>query len=224
MTCGGKQVHTWPAYGPRWSEAVPQCRQLVRDVVRKAKVWNMLLGVQMFYDWREASFGCKLIELNLRPHDWPMLADHSWSMRHAPEDYFDYGAAMLYLAFDLDPSPLRLRVPPEYSSAVIALCPVSTSRQHFGTGGIFTHEQLYHTWIHEKACEVKIAPSSDEALEQLTKWPCLNGPEVHSVGTELENLCLRELNRGEAWWSVDTNLLKTDVRLFAKPKVANREL
>jgi hypothetical protein len=94
MTCGGKVTSTWPASAPGWEAAKPQCRALVDSVVASGGVWNSLVGVQLFYDWRTDSptYGCRLVEMNPRPHDWAMLADHSWSLRHGGADYFDYGA------------------------------------------------------------------------------------------------------------------------------------
>jgi hypothetical protein len=46
-----------------------RCDALVGRVVRSTHVHNRIVGVQLMFDWRrdEPSFGCHLIEVNVRP-------------------------------------------------------------------------------------------------------------------------------------------------------------
>ena len=70
MECDGKMGHTFPAYAPGWDKEVQsRCTALVQQVVAKAGLYNAVVGVQLFYDWRNPEAGCSLIELNPRPVD-----------------------------------------------------------------------------------------------------------------------------------------------------------
>ena len=215
MTCDGELLHTWPASAPGWEAAEPSCRKLVERVITAAGVWNTLAGVQLMYDWREGSptHGCRLVELNPRPHDWAMLGNHGWGIRHGGNDYFDYGAAALYLAFDIDPTPLRLERPPEYASAVALKCSSHGEHEYFGTGGIFTYAQFMRAVMREPNCDVKIAPTSSQAREALRGgWPCLEGPKMLPLGPKLEKLCLEEIGQdGVSFWWIDSEQMKSDV-------------
>jgi hypothetical protein len=53
---------------------VHKCDALVRRVVAVLGAFNMVLGVQLMYDYRGEG-SCHFIEVNPRPHDWSMLSD-----------------------------------------------------------------------------------------------------------------------------------------------------
>ena len=229
MFCDNKMASTFPTYAPGWDEQVQsRCTALVHQVVAKAGLYNAVVGVQLFYDWRDPEAGCSLIELNPRPHDWAISADHSWNIRRGSENYFDYGAAMLYLAFDLDPAPLRLSVPSVYRSAVAMVCPMPTDkgRTTLGTGGVFDYKQFMALATGEAQgtdCDISIAPTPAKAAAGLIAgggWPCLAGPNHLPLGPELEQLCFHEITASPSWWWIDTKLLKKDVHAVCRPKRA----
>lgn len=223
MACDGKVASTFPMHAPGWNDAAhARCKALVEHVVEKAGLYNAVVGIQLFYDWRDPEAGCSLIELNPRPHDWAIAADHSWNIRRGSDDYFDYGAAMLYLAFDLDPAPLRLSVPAAYSSAVALVCPMDNT----GSGGVFNYKQFMSLATNAAACEVSIAPTPAKAVDGLPagEWPCLDGPTHLPLGLDLERLCMQEIKSKMSFWWINTKLLRKDVHEVCRPLDAPKHL
>ena len=67
------------------------------QVVEKSGLYNAVVGIQLMYDFTKPGGSCSLIELNPRPHDWAITADHSWNIRRGSVDYFDYGFVHMFL-------------------------------------------------------------------------------------------------------------------------------
>lgn len=98
-------------------------------------------------------------------------------------------AALLYLAFDLDPAPLRISVPAAYSSAVAMTCPIQgpTKKDYLGTGGVFNYKQFMDlvrvSSIHCISCQQggrgDIAGTGFIAL---FSGPVLITPQQHPLG------------------------------------------
>ena len=99
---------------------------------------------------------------------------------------------MLYLAFDLDPAPLRLSVPPAYSSAVAMVCPMPTDgKSSFGTGGVFNYRQFMALAAGSNDddtkgtdCDISIAPTPAKAVAGLVA-ACVSAPDyLHPDGED----------------------------------------
>ena len=129
---------------------------------------------------------------------------------------------MLYLAFDLDPAPLRLSVPPAYSSAVAMVCSMPTDgKTSLGSGGVFNYKQFMSlaTGLAKGAdCDISIAPTPAKAAAGLVAggWPCLAGPTHLPLGRKLEQLCMHEIKSSLSFWWINTKLLKKDIHEVCK--------
>jgi len=208
-TCGDKLVHTFPAYWPSLDTAArKQCDQLVQKTVAMLQVRNMVLGIQLLFDWRrdEPTFGCSFIEANLRPHDWDILTDHSFGVRHYKR-WFDYGAVSLSLAFDQDPRSLIVESPPAFQSQLISSCPLNQT----GANGFMDQKSLYKAWTTNPACTFAVDHDPAEAFARVEHaLPCLKGPIVLAPGDEMRKLCHNQIDEGFFWWS-DNAALNEDI-------------
>eukprot|EP00658_Telonema_sp_P-2_P072786 TRINITY_DN61877_c0_g1_i1.p1 TRINITY_DN61877_c0_g1~~TRINITY_DN61877_c0_g1_i1.p1 ORF type:complete len:330 (+),score=45.94 TRINITY_DN61877_c0_g1_i1:161-1150(+) len=214
-SCNKKMVHTFPAHAPGLDQNMKsKCNRLVGEIVTKMKIWNMVVGVQLMYDWRLSSpqFGCQFIEVNFRAHDWDIISDHSFGSRHFRR-WFDYGAVSTYLALDLDPTPLIWKSPPAYSSGLVVICPLSET----SAGGFMSHKQLYQSWMKQPKCKFAVAETVGKAyVKVVEEMPCVDGPVVHDVGPDLERICVADLRKDLFWWSNGTAILK-DIQALNNP-------
>eukprot|EP01094_Clydonella_sp_ATCC50884_P023805 TRINITY_DN5791_c0_g1_i6.p1 TRINITY_DN5791_c0_g1~~TRINITY_DN5791_c0_g1_i6.p1 ORF type:complete len:604 (-),score=127.65 TRINITY_DN5791_c0_g1_i6:239-2050(-) len=99
-----------------------ECDQLLAEVAEAAGLWNMYAGFHVMIDWRSDTPSCQLVEVNPRPPaNVDMFFDtHFRSSHHAM--LFHPGAVLLYLALDLDPSPLFSHTnPAQHSTLMLSL-------------------------------------------------------------------------------------------------------
>eukprot|EP01094_Clydonella_sp_ATCC50884_P023802 TRINITY_DN5791_c0_g1_i2.p1 TRINITY_DN5791_c0_g1~~TRINITY_DN5791_c0_g1_i2.p1 ORF type:complete len:595 (-),score=120.31 TRINITY_DN5791_c0_g1_i2:239-2023(-) len=99
-----------------------ECDRLLAEVVTATGLWNMYASFHVMIDWRRDSPSCQLVEVNPRPPaKAAMFYDtHFRSSHHAM--LFHPGAVLLYLALDLDPSPLFSHTnPAQHSTLMLSL-------------------------------------------------------------------------------------------------------
>ena len=226
QACGERMVSLFPAYWPGIEEQrldtgltgryhpgrrVHKCDALVRRVVAMLGAFNMVLGVQLMYDYRGEG-SCHFIEVNPRPHDWSMLSDQGFAVRHF-SSHFDYGAVGLFLALGLDPSPhLIHRVPVAARAAFASVCPLNLT----GAGGYMSHDAVEKAWMAEGGCHaITSRPTPREAWEAVEKeLPCQGGGAGEAafldVGPELKRQCRENMEEDWFWWT-DKALLLGDL-------------
>ena len=78
------------------------CDQTVRDTVRGLELQQGVFGMQLVLD---DMMGCALLEINLRPHGWPLLYETTWQAYFS--DLWGYGEMSLLLAVGAPKAELR---------------------------------------------------------------------------------------------------------------------
>eukprot|EP01094_Clydonella_sp_ATCC50884_P015547 TRINITY_DN2613_c0_g1_i1.p1 TRINITY_DN2613_c0_g1~~TRINITY_DN2613_c0_g1_i1.p1 ORF type:complete len:621 (+),score=217.22 TRINITY_DN2613_c0_g1_i1:38-1864(+) len=173
------------------SRAVTQkCDEVVREVAAGAGAWNLFGGAQLMVDWKDPSGSCRLVELNLRPHA-------TMGKTHDPRSYvsryphvFDSGAVVLYLALDVDPSPLITRANPAQHSSILLQCRAPTD----GNRGFLATSEY---WNHENRCAVtaRASPWAMAATPELAKFQC-SEDETNLVPLMVSRICSQSLHWG----------------------------
>uniref|UniRef100_A0A7S3X0V6 ATP-grasp domain-containing protein n=1 Tax=Emiliania huxleyi TaxID=2903 RepID=A0A7S3X0V6_EMIHU len=96
----GSQIWQFPAV--LTAEEETSCRAAVHDTVKGLGLVSGVFGLQLVLDSR---LGCSLLEINLRPHGWPMLYESGWQA--LASDLWSYGEMALLLALDAPPHSLH---------------------------------------------------------------------------------------------------------------------
>jgi len=78
-----------------------QCKAAARTAVHALRLQNGVYGIQLVLD---ANLGCVFLEINLRPHNWPMLFHASVQLFFQP-DLWLYPVVALVIALGGDPTP-----------------------------------------------------------------------------------------------------------------------
>jgi hypothetical protein len=126
------------------------CDALIERAVVASGVWNRLIGVQARIDL--ASGDCSLVELNHRQHVGDKVHDTQFALKRF-DTLFDTGAIALYLAYDIDPTPLIMHPPRETRSAILVGC-----REHAQNVQFNVDDSIYPAWIRQDGyCNVTFA-------------------------------------------------------------------
>lgn len=165
------------------------CDALIDQAVAASGVWNRLIGLQMRIDY--ASGACTLIELNHRQHVGDKVHDTQFAAKRF-DTFWDSGAVAMYLAFDLDPTPLLMHPPRATRSAILVGC-----RQHPTNVQFNVDNAIYPAWMRQDGlCNVTFAPTP-QLLWRHAAFP------VQSADFAAEALSfappLRQLCENEAW-------------------------
>jgi len=130
---GNSSMWQWPAVLTK--EEFQQCTRVVYESTAALELQNGVFGFQLTLD---PGLGCTFLELNTRPHMWPMLFDPLVQLYFT--DVWLYPIAALLLAMDAPKESINSVLSPPNMSARLALTAVCS-------GPAADQQLFYREWL-----------------------------------------------------------------------------
>eukprot|EP00316_Scyphosphaera_apsteinii_P020258 CAMPEP_0119305374 /NCGR_PEP_ID=MMETSP1333-20130426/6387_1 /TAXON_ID=418940 /ORGANISM="Scyphosphaera apsteinii, Strain RCC1455" /LENGTH=660 /DNA_ID=CAMNT_0007308449 /DNA_START=100 /DNA_END=2082 /DNA_ORIENTATION=+ len=199
-----------------------KCLKVAADAVSALKLRNGVYGIQLVNDQR---LGCTFLEVNLRPHQWPLLVDES-SQFFFGDELWSYGEVALLIALGIDPESRILRKNLGWKASGGALVSMSSECR--------APQVLYPQWLaffnYKKICDTRFALQPTIARSQV-QFPNSSVAELRHIKRRARieqstqrRKASRETGQGYLRSSHQEVSMKGDVLTKAKSSQANHLL